>query len=324
MRTPVLIASLLLIGACASNPPLSDTVPEVAEGYVVRLPFLTNRNLMIDENQVRSYGNSRGVLGAGVCSVLLEDPEKPRGQARVIGVQEVSPQEVLGVGAKRALYVHGYNIGFAKGCRRAAQLAHNSGLEERLLLFSWPADGNALNYVGDVADMEWSVAELTRTLQAFGESAEAVDLIGHSLGARGLVAALVNVARAGESPPRFGRLILTGADIDAEVFQQDLTYLAEVVSGITIYVSRRDRALVMSNQLHGYPRLGQTPIEPAANVEVVDVSEVTAQGFSGHHYHIYHPGVLEDLRQVLGLPEGERLYERSGGSGSFQLQMPAE
>ena len=55
------------------------------------------------------------------------------------------------------IYIHGYKIDFEKSCRRSAVFQRALGLQDRLLLFSWPADGNMLKYTWDEADLIWSV-----------------------------------------------------------------------------------------------------------------------------------------------------------------------
>ena len=160
----LLVLLCLLTSACASQTPISEAELDTSQGVLV--PFLTNRDLENNGEGERYFGNGRGTPGAGSCSVQLEAPEKLRGKARVLAVQQSAEADLpVAVDGRLVLYVHGYNIGFEKGCRRSARLTENAGLHGQLLLFSWPADGNYLNYVGDVADMGWSIAYLEQVLR---------------------------------------------------------------------------------------------------------------------------------------------------------------
>lgn len=218
------------------------------------MPFLTNRVLRTDSDGQQYLGNGRGEPGSGICSVHLEEPEKLRGKAKVLRIQQSSDLRLIAE-QRLVLYVHGYNIGIEKGCRRSARLTENAGLHGELLLFSWPADKNYLNYVGDVADLGWSISYLEEVLLGLANRGVQVDLVGHSLGARGLVEALVNVSRSGTLSAPFGNLVLSAPDVDRDVFEQNLEHLLPVVSGVTVYVSGKDRALAVSRRLHGYRRL---------------------------------------------------------------------
>ena len=316
----LLVFLCLLTSACASRTPISEVTLDGSQA--VRVPFLTNRDLENNRDGEQYFGNGRGTLGAGSCSVYLEAPEKLRGKARVLAVnQEADAALPVAADDRLVLYVHGYNIGFEKGCRRSARLTENAGLHGQLLLFSWPADGNYLNYVGDVADMGWSIADLEQVLLRLAAADLQVDLIGHSLGARGLVEALGNLSRSNATEVTFGHLVLSAPDVDRDVFEQNLEFLLPMVSDVTIYISSKDRALAMSGQLHGYRRLGQVGLtEPVAGVDVVDVaSEVRVREVSGHLYHLYNPAVVEDLRHVLGTATGERQFERKAAGSIWRL-----
>jgi esterase/lipase superfamily enzyme len=320
---------MVLSSGCAGRTPIGESAAELiirTDAVTISVPFVTNRDLETDRRNATYYGDGRGTSSSGVCSVVLEEPDQLQGHAQVAEVRQLPTERVLGEidRSKRAvMYVHGYNIGFEKGCRRAARLQQNLGIVGSLLLFSWPSDGNYLNYVRDVADLQWSEPELERVLIELAGEFEPgqIDLIGHSLGARGLVQALVDLSRTGLRDGTFGRLVLAAPDIDRDLFQRDLRRLARVVSGITIYVSSKDKALGASNRLNGYPRLGQSGAAATLpEVAVVDVSTVDVRGFSGHLYHLYNAAVVEDLRRLFGTLEGEGAYHRVMADGIAQLQ----
>ena len=104
----LLVFLCLLTSACASRTPISEVTLDGSQA--VRVPFLTNRDLENNRDGEQYFGNGRGTLGAGSCSVYLEAPEKLRGKARVLAVnQEADAALPVAADDRLVLYVHGYN-----------------------------------------------------------------------------------------------------------------------------------------------------------------------------------------------------------------------
>jgi len=126
------------------------------------VPFLTVRDVGSDEGPSPFFGDARSTLSAGRCHALRADtggltavldngPAFIREQ--LLSIEQVDVQlpedllnsvEAVHSGAF-ALYVHGYSIGFEKGCRRAALLQRNANLDGRMVWFTWPSDGDLAN-----------------------------------------------------------------------------------------------------------------------------------------------------------------------------------
>lgn len=297
----------------------------------MEFPYFTVRNRTGSSEPGETYGGERSDLKAGLCRVGELDlgvlsplaeaaPSFMREELlRVQDVREMDPDVILD-GLKKtagahgpALYVHGYYIGFEKGCRRAALLQRNAGIEGRFLWFSWPSDGAAAHYTHDEADLYWSLPDLADTIieleHRFGSGA--VDVIGHSLGARGVVLALAEVANR-HPEIRLGHVVLLAPDVDFGVFERMLPRISPIVESVTVYATSGDRPLALSAQLHGYPRLGEAgnDVSGLSGVEVVDLSDLPSESPTGHLYHIYSSAVGEDLRQLLN--ERRRASERCG------------
>lgn len=286
----------------------------------MEFPFLTLRNRTGSDDPARYFGGERSTLKAGVCRVAEADlgvfaplagaaPHFLREELlRVASVQEAAPEAILdglqaAAGATGpAMYVHGYYIGFEKGCRRAALLRQNADLAGRFLWFTWPSDGAAASYTRDEADMYWSLPDLADTIldleRRFGP--DKVDLIGHSLGARGVMLALAEVAirRPGT---RLRHVVLLAPDMDIGIFERVLPRVRPVAQSITVYVTSGDRPLALSTQLHGYPRLGEAgnDVSGLDGVEVIDLSDLPSAGPTGHLYHIYSQAVGADMQRLL-------------------------
>jgi esterase/lipase superfamily enzyme len=352
-------ATCLLIAACSPGDdeqlPTEDqpAIPvETASGDVIRrsVPFITLRNKTGGSSASDYFGGERGEIHTGYCDItwtpirLLEPIADrmpfyiPSGTMTLESVIEVSDTEFWRKPADKPvvdhplLYVHGYNIGFEKGCSRAALFQENLRLASRFLLFSWPSDDTVTNYTHDESDIYWSIAYIKHTLErmieAFGEGR--VDIVSHSMGTRGAVMALVRMRdqHSGDTP-LLNHLVLVAADIDAGIFRQYLEVIRPLVRRITLYVSDNDNALSLSEEVHGYPRLGMTGehLRNLEGIEIIDVSATGKRRASGHLYHLYNETAINDLDQLLN--KNKPANNRSGlqhypqmGPGYWRLLQP--
>ncbi|MEL6515803.1 MAG: alpha/beta hydrolase [Pseudomonadota bacterium] len=236
---------------------------------------------------------------------------------RVESIDRASRETVLDAleasaeGRPPLLYTHGYNISFEKGCRRAARLQENAGLSGRMLWFSWPSDGALTNYTHDEADLYWCIQDIASAIMELEKRFrhDEINVAGHSLGARGLVLALSEVANRNPDV-RIGELVLLAPDMDFEIFVRILPRIQRVVENITVYVTSEDRPLALSAQLHGYPRLGEAgnDVSTLIGVDVIDLSDLPSDSPTRHLYPIYSEDVGADLSQLLN--EGKQPGQR--------------
>jgi len=339
MKIPVspTILAFLLISGLVSTPVLSTTTESTRQvkqpgGEVLRpVSYITLRNKAGEIDPENRFGDERNSIHTGQCafshvSLSLLSPLSrnglvyiPENLIQLEAVSDVGESVFWGEvktatqGQRPLLYLHGYNTSFVKSCEQASLFQANLNLENRLILFSWPSDGAILNYARDESDLLWSVAPLERVLgnmvEQFG--AGGFDVVAHSLGTRGVFLALVQLARRHhESIPLINQLILTAPDIDAGIFQQYLAAIRPLTKNLSLYVSENDKPLVLSEEVHGYPRLGQpgAHLDDLDGIEIIDISDVGVRSFSGHLYHLYHDSVMQDLDLLLnhGLPASQR------------------
>jgi esterase/lipase superfamily enzyme len=300
----------------------------------IAVSFVTLRDRTGKPDPADYFGGSRGSMTAGVCTVSfspiwgLEDIADsapffiPDEKIELVEIQESSMASLYeeaarfpaGRNGNLVIYIHGYNIDFEKGCRRSALFQRVLGLQDRLLLFSWPADGNMLKYTWDEADLVWSVPHIARFLEELiGRiGSKKIDLVAHSLGARGAVHALARMAYRERQGSLINELVLIAPDIDADTFALDLPLLHSMADRITVYVSDNDKALRLSQEVHGYPRLGQAgaSLNVLEGVETIDISGISTRRMSGHLYHLFNPEVIADLSLLLHL--GKSAGERPG------------
>lgn len=289
----------------------------------IAVPYVTLRNRTKSSRPSEYFGGSRGQLHTGICTVSfspiwgLDEIAGsvpfyiPDEAIELTDLQEIELDKLYSEIAQFpnknigniVIYIHGYNIDFEKSCRRSALFQRALGLHDRLLLFSWPAEGNMLKYTWDEADLVWSVPHLAQFIEDVGKRAGncKVDVVAHSLGARGAMQALARLAYNKPAATILNELVLIAPDIDTEIFSQELPVIKSSVNRITVYVSENDSALRLSQEVHGYPRLGQAggDLNILEGVETIDISDINSRRISGHLYHLFSPEVIEDLTQLL-------------------------
>jgi esterase/lipase superfamily enzyme len=212
------------------------------------------------------------------------------------------------------LYVHGYNYGFERTCRMAAEMQRSLQDKATVLVFSWPSNGLPTDYVRDQADIEWSVPVLAGLIGQLGDriGQANVQVVAHSLGSRGVIFALQRLAFERTERPAIDHLVLLAPDFDAQTFVELLPGLASLTGGITLYASNNDAPLKVSHQLSGYPRLGEAGeyLTLVEGMDTLDVSSIGRYQITGHEYFYFHPLVTADL--VALLSTGARAAQRSG------------
>lgn len=300
----------------------ADMESDAAKVIAQSVPFLTLRNRTGEDDAANYFGGERSTLQAGYCNLsrtpinsLKFIAEKapfyiPDEIVNLDAVQESSIEDLWQAmqssagGQPPTLYMHGFYISFERGCKRASLLKQSLGLEGRFVLFSWPSDGAITNYTQDEADLYWSVHPLRGVLadmiDRFGTGN--ANIVAHSLGTRGVMLALVLLAQTTQHErPLFNQVVLIAPDIDVGIFKKYLPLIRPLARNMTVYVSDNDSPLTLSRQVHGHPRLGEAGdhLEGLTGVEIIDVSDIPLRVPSGHLYHLYQDGVIDDLIQLI-------------------------
>ncbi len=339
---PVMLALLAPTTGFAQGSP-SGSAAEVAAVREVDVFYLTNRRRIGDSAEASAYSGDRGHPRYGLCRVAFTPiPILDRVGSEVPfyvprETTDIRPAETADAGrfldrlsaaveatSSRSVvvFVHGYNYGFERTCRMAAEMQRTLVGEAVVVMFSWPANGLPTDYVSDLADMEWSaplLAEfLARLADRFGS--DGVQVLAHSMGSRGTVAALERMAATLHRRPLIGRLVLLAPDYDSQTFVARLSELLPLAGSMTLYASSNDSPLKLSRQLSGYPRLGEAGefLTVAPGLETIDVSPAGIYQVFGHEYFFYHPRVAADLAELLstgsvaGARGGLRRREQGG------------
>lgn len=337
-RRAVLLVGMALAGIDVG----ADEQPDETAAETVTIAFATNRTVSDGEQGLDRFGDEAGALRYGICRVefdpigILKDAARhislrfPTDLEEIVEIKEMDADSfwtrfgktTAADSSKAVFYIHGYKMDFSKACRRTALLQRQLGAEVRLLLFAWPSQDNLALYTRDETLMKISVPDIRTVLDHMLEAGGgSVDAIGHSLGTRGVTAAIARMD-VGESPV-FDELILVAPDMDHIDFDEARPGLAKLVSGTTIYVSENDGALKVSQEVHGLARIGQAGdfLTLFEGVETVDISEAPRRDIYGHNYHYFNPRVISDMRTLLtvGTRAGERpgLLEQSSNGRTY-------
>ncbi len=278
----------------------------------------------------RTYGNERGELEMGICEVSiperhevgaverpsvfrLELQEDPRRHVVVLGIEEQPADEFfaglrdrVGTSHKKEafVFVHGFNTTFEEAAHRTAQLAYDLRFDGAPIFYSWPSQGELIQYSIDETNADWTVPHLKEFLVAVAKrsGAQSVHLIAHSMGNRALTSALQRISyEMRDELPLFHELVLTAPDIDAQVFEQDIVpAILPTAERVTLYASSNDEALKLSKTVHGYRRAGDSgsDLMVIPGVDTIDVSTVDTS-LIGHLYYGDNATVIADMLDLI-------------------------
>jgi esterase/lipase superfamily enzyme len=185
-------------------------------------------------------------------------------------------------GEKRVfVFVHGYNVNFAAGVFRHAQLMKDYQVPGVAVHFSWPSADKVGLYLYDRDSAEFAREGLVKTLDLVRKSnATQIVLLGHSMGGFLVMEALRTASLRGDTGliRSLEATILAAPDIDVDVFNQQLDDIQPAPEPFIVMVSSKDRALQLGQRLRGgAPRVGEgTDIEDlqARGITVIDLSNL--------------------------------------------------
>lgn len=199
------------------------------------------------------------------------------------------------------LFIHGYNVDLDAALWRSAQLCHDLKFGGQMLCFSWASKGSTAGYTADEATIDWSAFNLreylTTVTQKLGLSE--LHIVAHSMGNRALLAVLENWEnKPGATPIR--QIILAAPDVDAHRFKQ-IGQVFSAYEQVTLYASRNDRAIAISQTVHSSPRAGgANPPLVMEHLSTVDVSSAGKDMLGlGHSYATGASKVFRDLFYIV-------------------------
>lgn len=301
------------------------------QGGVVELFYGTNR---VDTGSLvlkNKYGNTRGELKLGFCSVSIPknhqqgEIERPIGfwgfelfpesESKHIVVKQIEPcnetdflkrinHNLESDEDKSALiFIHGYNNSFVEAARHAAQIKYDIPFNGIAGFFSWPSAAGTLAYLKDIENADSSISAFQHFLEVLitKTAISKLHLIAHSMGNRLMTATLNNISDKAALKSQlhiFNQIVLAAPDLDQGVFrEQILPKFKHIGQQRTLYASANDRALGLSQQLRsGLPRLGDggKDIFVHQDISTIDATDIPAEG-NKHSYIFEINQLLTDL-----------------------------
>jgi esterase/lipase superfamily enzyme len=201
------------------------------------------------------------------------------------------------------VFLHGYRTKFKDAARRAGQLGVDLGIGGVMAFYSWPSRGTLIHYPADTAAIESSEGVITSFLKniVVRSGAKRVHLIAHSMGNRGLLRAVNNIAAAAQSDTKvpFNQIVIAAADVDLDTFKSLSSAYSSVAQRTTMYVCPADVALYVSRAIYRAPRAGFTPPTVVVpGVDTVDVPHFNLWNL-GHGYFAEARELLVDLKELF-------------------------
>jgi len=210
------------------------------------------------------------------------------------------------------VFVHGFNNTFEYVAQRTGQLAYDLEFKGAPVFFSWPSNGQAEDYIKDANRIRAAVIDLRIFLKSLHSrtQAKSIYLVAHSMGSVGLTNALYDLSleMRGQSKPLFTEVILAAPDIDEKEFAKLFKVFQKVTQRTTLYASSKDQALIISREVNGYSRLGDSRdgIVILPGLDSIDVSRLDTS-LIGHSYFGDNQSVIADLYKLIrGKPVSQR------------------
>jgi esterase/lipase superfamily enzyme len=254
---------------------------------------------------------------------LMEDPEIT---AQTADVEARFRDEVAGRLARTPakevfVYIHGFHNTFDYAAAVTAEFWHFAGRAGVPILYSWPAGAPGLlrGYTHDRDSGEFTIPHLKHFLRLIASvpEVERIHVVAHSRGTHVLTGALHELVienLAMDRDPRqtlkIANVVLASPDIDLEVFFQRFfgEQFFRGAQHVTIYVSKKDNAIDLSEWLQSDRSLGDVQLEEFTEDELQMLEDVGSydiveskvrSSFLGHGYYHSNPAVSADLILVL-------------------------
>jgi len=223
------------------------------------------------------------------------------------------------------VFLPGFRTKFVSGRASAQRIAHILGPQFLVVLVDWGSHGSAAGYGLDGAEAKRQTpafaALVTDLHRALPE--RALDVFAHSMGCRVAAGAMVTVA-----PPRGRHAIVTetvfaAPDMALRDYERAILREPEPFGRITIYASRRDRALLVSSLIHLHERIGQLAVwrKPLADTSIVDASAADPKSAG---YALHDSPVIRDIGEVfLEAPIPHPAWTASSFGGTVWTLVPS-
>ena len=210
----------------------------------------------------------------------------------------------------KLLFIHGYNVTFHDGALRAAQLFYDLEFPGQAMYYSWPSKGSVYGYLSDSNGVLATRPAMEEFFEIATRGEGKLHVIAHSMGNRYAVEALETFFLK-HPDRRLGQLVLAAPDVDRDEMVARFDALKNHSDGVTLYASKNDLALQVSNKVNGGRRAGDAngDLLKIDGLDTVDASLIEADSL-GHSYFGDAPAMLGDILGLIRL--GWQPPERCG------------
>ncbi|OKH52823.1 hypothetical protein NIES2101_13255 [Calothrix sp. HK-06] len=274
-------AEQIYYGTCEVLVPKSHKIGSTGSPLWQRILTLTDDRLKLKQESLKSFHEND--FWNEVRQTLL---------------QKIKPDE-----RSALVFIHGYNVSFEEAALRAAQIGVDLDFQGIMTFYSWPSKGEVAGYTADEATIQASEKYITKFLLNLAQNsgAKKIHIIAHSMGNRGLLGAMQRILTTvqAESQVLFGQIFLAAPDVDPDIFQELAAAYQKLAERTTLYVSRKDKALLASGIIHSHPRVGFfPPITVVNGIDTIEVSNIDLTSL-GHGYFAEARSLLQDIHTLL-------------------------
>jgi esterase/lipase superfamily enzyme len=197
------------------------------------------------------------------------------------------------------LFIHGFNVSFRGGLERAAKMSVDLDVEGATVLYSWPSQASLLSYFVDRNNrLHQYIEDLASAIAAIAQEMRPASLllVAHSMGNEFLLGALQLLHQRFGKTLSISDVVFASPDVDRQDFISRVSPLVSMAGRMTLYASKKDRALQISQLLQSYERAGHA--DKPAIVPGIDTIDTTfaSGGLLGHAD--FSGAALDDLRAL--------------------------
>lgn len=219
------------------------------------------------------------------------------------------------------IFVHGYNNSIEDAALRAAQLSYDLGFKGATIMYSWSSRSKAALYAADEDAVSWTIPLFKSFLSKVVTETKAsnINIIAHSMGNR-IITTTLKELQTENSTIKFNQVILAAPDIDLEVFKRDIApKIVKSANQVTLYVSKKDNALLLSKEIHANERLGKRLVV-INGIDTIDATELEVDDYFKHAYFVEARSVIEDIGQLIkfnATPKFRNLIQMKNNEGVY-------
>lgn len=341
--------SVSLLSACASRPTgVLEPVTAASSASQVEMLIATTRGRATTRGEMFSGDRAPSPTFADITVSIPTDaarkagevawprklPPNPKTDFATLKAEEIdraTAESWLNTKVRKSpdgsvlVFIHGFNNHFEDAVFRFAQIVHDSGARSVPVLATWPSRGSLLAYGYDRESTNYTRNAVENLFQYLARDPEVkeVSILAHSMGNWLALESLRQMAIRNDGlPGKFKNVMLAAPDVDVNVFSSQIADMGKQRPRFTLFVSRDDRALAVSQRVWGnVSRLGaidpeQSPYkeELAANeISVIDLTKIKA-GDNLHHTKF---AESPEIVQLIGtrLSSGQTLTDSRLGLG---------